>query len=194
MIHRISKRIANFLLSKEVIESNEVDIYIYGYEVLFSSIIDFCIILSFGIICKETIEMIVFFAMFTSVRIYTGGYHANTFWVCKIIMISICLLMIISTSIKFSLIRVLFSMTFYNMIVWRFAPVENSNKPLTIEEKAKYRSISIFISLFWSTIAIVTYFSFNKISHSVSMTAIIVAILMILGKNKHRKEEKQYES
>lgn len=38
MIHHISKRIANFLLSQEVIESNEIEIYVYGYEMLFSSI------------------------------------------------------------------------------------------------------------------------------------------------------------
>ena len=53
MIHRISKQIANFLLFNNVINKDEIDVYIYGYEVMISSLIDFMIVLIAGILSNE---------------------------------------------------------------------------------------------------------------------------------------------
>ena len=78
MVHRLSKMIANFLLHKNVISETEIDIYIYGYETIILGIIDFFIVLIVGLIFNQFITMLIFFTMFISVRVYTGGYHANT--------------------------------------------------------------------------------------------------------------------
>lgn len=43
MIHNLSEIITNFLASKKVINENESDIYIYGYETFFSGVIDLII-------------------------------------------------------------------------------------------------------------------------------------------------------
>lgn len=189
MINRISERIAFFLLNKKVIEENELEIYIYGYEVLISSVIDFSIVLLFAIIFNKIILMTTFFTMFVSIRIYTGGYHADTFGKCKIVFIMICLLLVITSYIDVLLIPMIIVMILYNATVFILAPVENINKPLSFCEKKKYRRISIVLSLIWTTIAVITYFSFNEICQSITVTALIIAVMMIVGKNINRKED-----
>lgn len=82
---------------------------------------------------------------------------------------------------------------FYNATVFILAPVENINKPLTNCEKTKYRRISIVLSIIWTTIAVITYFSFNEICQSITVTALIIAVMMIVGKNINSKEVRKYE-
>ena len=83
MIARISKMIANYLFKSEIISEHESEIYIYGFETILSGIIDLFITLFLGLLSKSLINSIVFFLMFVSMRIYTGGYHANTYLKCK---------------------------------------------------------------------------------------------------------------
>ena len=61
------------------------------------------------------------------------------------------------------------------------APVESYNKPLSPEDKQSYRKISIFFSILWCIISFVTYFSKLSICRTVTVTALIVTILMIVG-------------
>ena len=103
MIHNLSEIITNFLASKKVINENESDIYIYGYETFFSGVIDLIITLILGILFRRLITAIVFFVMFVSVRMYTGGYHADSYLKCKMIFIGIIISVLGVTYIKFPL-------------------------------------------------------------------------------------------
>ena len=193
MINRISKMIAISLFRMKVIDENELEIYIYGYEVLISSIVDSLIVLIFGVAFHKMILMLIFFTMFISIRIYTGGYHADTFMMCKTVFILICSFLILASKMEVYLILMLFIMMFYNISVFILAPVENVNKLLTLNEKIKYRRISIILSVFWTIIAVITYFNFIEICRSIMLTAFIIAFLMIVGEKKHRKEVAHYE-
>ena len=106
MIHRISKRIANFLLFNNVINKEEIDVYIYGYEMILSSLIDFMIVLITSILFNEFIYMTSFFVMFVSTRLYTGGYHADTCLQCKLVFITLCLVMIGLSEIALNLLYI----------------------------------------------------------------------------------------
>ena len=142
MVHRLSKMIANFLLHKNVISETEIDIYIYGYETIILGIIDFFIVLIVGLIFNQFITMLIFFTMFISVRLYTGGYHANTVLKCKAVFISICISLVFLSEFKFP---------YYLHIL------------ITSEEQMKYRRISIAMSLFWSIADVFSYFFAIKI-------------------------------
>ena len=89
MIHSLSRIITNFLISKNVINESEFEIYIYGFETFFSGVIDFIITLILGTIFGNIIAAVIFFVMFISVRMYAGGYHADSYLKCKIIFIGI---------------------------------------------------------------------------------------------------------
>jgi len=194
MIHRISKRIANFLLFNNVINKEEIDVYIYGYEMILSSLIDFMIVLITSILFNEFIYMTSFFVMFVSTRLYTGGYHADTFLKCKLVFITLCLIMVGLSEIALNLSIVIPSLIMFIVTVYHLSPVENKNKIISKEAKIKYRNISVMLSIIWSITAIITYFSFIQICQSIVFTALIITVLMIVGENKQRKEEQLNEN
>jgi len=194
MIHRISKRIANFLLFNNVINKEEIDVYIYGYEMILSSLIDFMIVLITSILFNEFIYMTSFFVMFVSTRLYTGGYHADTFLKCKLVFITLCLIMVGLSEIALNLSIVIPSLIMFIVTVYHLSPVENKNKIISKEAKIKYRNISVILSIIWSITAIITYFSFIQICQSIVFTALIITVLMIVGENKQRKEEQLNEN
>ena len=175
MVHRLSKMIANFLLHKNVISETEIDIYIYGYETIILGIIDFFIVLIVGLIFNQ------FITMFISVRLYTGGYHANTVLKCKAVFISICISLVFLSEFKFPYYLHILIMLLYLITSFFLAPIENHNKPLTSEEQMKYRRISIAMSLFWSAVAVFSYFFAIKIYTTITVTALFITLLMIIG-------------
>lgn len=181
MVHRLSKMIADFLLHKNVIPETEIDIYIYGYETVILGIIDFFIVLAVGLIFNKLITMLIFFAMFISVRLYTGGYHANTVLKCKVVFISICISLVFLSEFKFPYYLHILIMFLYLITSFFLAPIENHNKPLTSEEQTKYRRISIAMSLFWSVAAVFSYFFAIKICTTITITAFFITLLMIIG-------------
>ena len=181
MIHRVSKRIANFLLNHNLIDTGEFEIYVYGYEMLILSLTDLLITIILGVIFHKLSSMLIFFLMFVSVRIYSGGYHANTVTKCKVIFTLICLSVVLLSEIKFDFLLNIIIMTIYIVSCIFMAPVESYNKPLSPEDKQSYRKISIFFSILWCIISFVTYFSKLSICRTVTVTALIVTILMIVG-------------
>ena len=181
MVHRLSKMIANFLLHKNVISETEIDIYIYGYEIIILGIIDVFIVLIVGLIFNQFITMLIFFTMFISVRLYTGGYHANTVLKCKAVFISICISLVFLSEFKFPYYLHILIMLLYLITSFFLAPIENHNKPLTSEEQTKYRRISIAMSLFWSIADVFSYFFAIKICTSITVTAFFITLLMIIG-------------
>lgn len=181
MVHRLSKMIADFLLHKNVISETEIDIYIYGYETVILGVIDFFIVLAVEFICNKMITMLIFFAMFISVRLYTGGYHANTVLKCKAIFILICLSVGLLSEFKFPYYLYILIMLLYLITSFFLAPIKNFNKPLTSEEQTKYRRISIAMSMFWSIAAVFSYFFAIKIYTTITVTAFFITLLMIIG-------------
>lgn len=181
MIHRLSKVIANFLLHKNIIPETEIDVYIYGYETVILGIIDFFIVLAVGFIFNKIITMLIFFAMFISVRLYTGGYHANTVLKCKVVFVLICISLVFLSEFKFPYYLYILMMLLYVITSFFLAPIENYNKPLTSEEQMKYRRISIAMSIFWSIADVFSYFFAIKICTTITVTAFFITLLMIIG-------------
>ena len=181
MIHRLSKVIADFLLHKNIIPETEIDVYIYGYETVILGIIDFFIVLAVGFIFNKIITMLIFFAMFISVRLYPGGYHANTVLKCKVVFVLICISLVFLSEFKFPYYLYILMMLLYVITSFFLAPIENYNKPLTSEEQMKYRRISIAMSIFCSIADVFSYFFAIKICTTITVTAFFITLLMIIG-------------
>ena len=92
------------------------------------------------------------------IRMYTGGYHAKTYFKCNVVfglLFFLNILMfqyIVENELEIQLcITTLLS--FY--IIERFAPVENENKKLTSRQKKKYKKISIVLFIIYYFISLV---------------------------------------
>ena len=180
--------IADFLLKKNLILQSELEIYIYGYETIISSFVDLLIALTVGLIRRKIVVMLIFFAMFVSVRLYTGGYHAKTFTGCKTVFITICLLISLLSELSLPPVLCILILLLFIITGCFIAPIENHNKPLTNEEQMKYHKISIVISVFWSVAALLSYFFAIKICLTITLTSAAITILMVIGEYERREK------
>lgn len=179
MIHHASKMIAVFLVLHEVIDEKDMEIYVYGYEALLSGIIDIIIAFSIGLLFNDLLKITVFLIEFVSVRLYTGGYHANTYLKCKLLFSAIVISVVIMTRFEYPSIFALFIILVFILMVFRFTPIENKNKPLTEEQKYEYRRLSRMLSIGWSSVAVLSYFYNRTISNTIIYTAAFIVILMV---------------
>lgn len=87
MIYRLSQNIAFYLLKKGLLDKREVDIYRYGVEIIFCSMIDVAIVLITGIVFGKLHEAVWYYVIFCLLRHRFGGYHAETLRKCKTMML-----------------------------------------------------------------------------------------------------------
>ncbi len=181
MLHRLSQNITDFLISREVINEKDAEIYVYGYEMIISGIIDFLITMIIGILLGCPLNAVIFFIMFVSIRLYSGGYHANNYVKCKLIMISLLLVVLEISSIVLPLNAVCILMLLLVITVCFHSPIENQNKPLDDMEKRKYHWISVIFSVLWGITAIIVYFFSITISVTIASTGFFITMLMIVA-------------
>lgn len=82
MLKILSEDLALILLKNKIIDIKDRDIYIYGLEIILSTIAITLTLISMGIIFRKLILTLVFISIFMLLRTYTGGYHAEKFSQC----------------------------------------------------------------------------------------------------------------
>lgn len=92
----------------------------------------------FGLILRQIKEFIFFFGVFIPLRIFCGGYHANTTWKCvvlsNLVVVSVVLGARWMLAYELSLaIKILFVIISSSVII-KLSPIENYNRRLNIKE------------------------------------------------------------
>lgn len=189
LINYLSDIITDFFIENKIIADNERAIYKYGTEVTISTLIGILIILSVGFAIRNILDSVIFLLCFITVRVYSGGYHADTYVRCNLIFVSvfistILLKHIIPNQFGFEINIILLICAFIIIVV--FSPIENKHKPFNKIETRRYRKISIIMSLGWIAVVITLLFFGINILDSVAITMVSIAILMIAGKIKNK--------
>ena len=183
MITSLAQHIAVFLLKNEIIDSENLDIYIYGFEIIISSVISILTGLIFGITFSQLLECTFFLIVFILMRSYCGGYHANTYLKCNLIFAAN--IFIIMLFLKFNFIypfylHIIISIACLVCFV-RFAPIKNEYKLLTHNECKKHKMTSIIIGICFSLISSALYFKNVKYSIVIDMALLSVAVSMAIN-------------
>lgn len=141
MLYKVSKKIACKVFGAD---DENLEEYIYGIELFFSSFVSTILMLIIGICINSLIESIIFMVSFSTLRIYTGGYHSKSFLLCNISTLTVYIINILAYKLLFEYLVgmyisiPIFVITF--MLILIFSPVENENNQL---EKAEYISCKI---------------------------------------------------
>lgn len=69
---------ANQLQEMGIIRKNEIAIYRYGFDALYTVLLQMISIFVLAIVMGNFFETLLFYLAFIPLRIYAGGYHANT--------------------------------------------------------------------------------------------------------------------
>ena len=171
MIAELSKRMSLFLCKKEIVEQEMAEVYQYGFEIIFSTLIGFFITIAIGAVFRMFLVSLVYYFAFVALRQFTGGYHANTYG---------------TYPISFHVMLLLFSL----VAIWFKTPVENENKPLSEEQKVRNHRISMIVAVIFSGISCFAYQKWVLISATIALTLFVIALMAVIA-NPSREEENE---
>lgn len=161
MLHRLSETIAFFLLSKQCFEEEELDVYVYGVELIFSSAIGVLLILVLSIVFSTLWEGLLFFVAFTLLRSFTGGYHCYSYLRCNMLYVGTFLICVLLYRWLVPITPAVWAVTVLSLllsggIVIKFSPVEHENKPLDAAQKKSCRkkAIAVYVGIAVAAVAL----------------------------------------
>lgn len=186
MFKSLSYKFANTLIKNDIIENKDLEIYRYGFETLIYFLVNISVALFIGIIFDRLIHTMVFLSCYCTLRQFTGGYHAKNYTECTLTFAAIYLLTIfIDNNLdigKWKYLIILIHI-FSIVIIYKLAPQEHRNKPLSEKEKRHYKKIIMKIICVITTVFIVSLMFNILISYVIySFFAIVcICLLLILG-------------
>lgn len=160
MLHKLAEDISFYLITNKIIDIEDRDIYIYGLELLISTLFTSISILILGLLIEEWISGVAYLTVYFFLKSYTGGYHAKHYYECYIYSIFVFIVLIIAKNIIVPIYKPiigLFSLIFSIIVVFKFAPVTNKNNPKTEEEILKNKKIARRRTLILSIIVTLGY-------------------------------------
>lgn len=157
-----------------------------GLEIIAIKIFFAVIIVIVGLLAGCFFEGIIFTVAFTSLRQYSGGYHADGQKKCFVLS---TLMLIISLSIIKSiknfpqLILPLSIITLISIVyVFAAAPIDTPNKRLDKDEIRVYgKRARIFAAILTITAAVLCFFNINVFASAVMTGIVMSAYLMLKG-------------
>lgn len=193
MITFLGKSISLFLCRKNIIDEEEADIYQYGFESILSTILGFIITLLIGVIFKMVIMSIIYYGIFVVVRQMTGGYHADSYLKCNIAFSLVTFFVLGMT--KLICISQMYSLPIHLLIfiisaicIWRFAPVENPNKPLTVKQKGRNHKAAMIVLLALFILSSALYAFKTDFAVLIALTLFSISMLIIIAMMKGGQE------
>lgn len=148
MVHQMAIKTAEKMAEHSVIEAKATHIYVYGMELLFSSLIGVVALIIISTVCGNSFLWIPYLAGFIPLRLSGGGYHAKTHFRC-IFTFSLLYSLVLLIEIFYAIpVRAWLIACLVNLvIIFLFSPVAAPNKPLKECQGRTNRRNSLFLSL-----------------------------------------------
>lgn len=186
MISKLSNRITQNLLKRNVIQYEEKELYDYGLFMIISYTMFFLLSILFGLILNIPCSSILFYIVFCLVRNFAGGIHANSEIKCDVITtISILISeILIKVFIDYNLIWIAFVMLIISSIsLCVIKPVSSSQKEISQQEKLYFHKKVIVLTVLAVIVSIIsTALSYPSITISLALALSLANVLLVLGK------------
>lgn len=194
MFYACSQKIAEKLISQDIISFEKKNIYVYGLELLLSSIAGILALITVSLIVKAPLLWIPYLAGFIPLRLTGGGYHAKSHIGCiSIFTTAYIMSLFLISQVSISRFFVLIATIVVFILILIFSPVEACNKPLSKERKKSNRNKSIFLALGNIVFAIITvifqlaHFRFISLYFIGNVAAAVsMVVVMIINMWKRR--------
>ncbi len=183
MISSAANNITNYLICKKVIKDDDREIYQYGFEQVFSSLLNIATMLLLGIILGKIYQSLVLILSFMALRSYSGGYHANTPLQCYLLTVmSISAALSIMKFITIDRFICLGLLVLSSVVILLLSPIGTKNKPLDEIEKIIYRKKTIIVWSVETCVAIVfIILDITEIHIAITLAQVIISIALIFG-------------
>lgn len=165
--------IVDWLISCNVVEKIDKELYSYGVYSLFLSLSPLLLAIGLGIGMGRIKQSIMVVIPFVIIRKFSGGYHTQHLWTCLICSCLLLFLCVVSS--------------FYVKCGWElagitvgaaisligFSPIESENRELSIEESIRYKKITMMLVAIFLLLD-VTFFVFHLHIYSVCVSIGII--------------------
>lgn len=159
MFSQLAQKLAYFFVEKNIVKSEEINIYIYGYEIMISETINWLITIAIATFTKTLVETFVYMLTFMQLRGVLGGFHAKSHMGCIIISTIVYmqyLYIIYRTPFNLYWILIPGGILLHMVLVFVIAPVSHSNKPFINEiERMKFRNRSYRLSILYGIVCVI---------------------------------------
>ena len=162
-----------------------IQVYYYGFQIIIGGINKFLLLIIPGLLLNILPQLLITTISFSSLRIWTGGLHLDSYTKCSYIsLLSFTLIALLAKYIilnQFITMLIFLSVLFLILI---YAPIEHKNKPIKENKKIRFKIIALFIL---TILVIINMFTNNIIiSNSIVYGILLVGIIMLPIVNKLR--------
>ena len=172
------------------LEADQIAYVKYGLEVVVTTVINVVLIMLLATLLHKPSYGLLFMIVFVPTRAVSGGYHSTTRLRCNILILFCEMIVLfmpdLLTQQRTAAAVILVEGFVYELIVYRYAPVENHRKPLAIEIQKKNKKASRILGMVWGILLVFLCTYRIQIAVSIATTLLIVAILMCLGVHKEK--------
>ena len=189
MIGKLAAKFTAGLERNQIIDEESREVYIYGFEILISTVLNFLLVLALALLFRRPLDAAIYMLCTGSLRTTGGGWHADSHILCMTLhALAFSLVSWLSFAIWsyvpwFALVLILIiSMA----IVLIKAPAEHPNNPLEHDVKMRIRRRCIIYMVLIS-ISVLVFWIFGQ-HHLSVLTSIssVSAVLTFLVSNKEK--------
>ena len=185
MIRNLAERIVEWQIKKHSLPDEDRGLYQYAYEVLLNQVINVLIAILIAVLFHAPMPVFLFLASYIPLRSYCGGHHARTNGGCTAVSaVLLCIICVIYRILPSNagVIMQPVSYIISGLLIIRFAPVENVNKPLAEEESVRYRKISRYIWFGESLVGMSLFFIKSPAGVVIALSHIVLCVMLYWGK------------
>ena len=168
----ISGMITDTLWNQGIIQEEDVNKCRYGLDIFISSVLEIVSILIIAAVIGNFFQTLLFFAAFIPLRVYAGGYHADTKLRCYFVSLAaygVFTIAMYLLPIKAYLTAAVLATAFTVLVVLSIAPVIHKNKSVNDIERKYYRKFSIGICSVETAIVLLSAAVFPESRFAVSL-------------------------
>ena len=189
-MNNLSMILTNYFVSKKLIPYEKMEIYNYGFKLMLSDIINFSIIMLLGVLLNRVLDGLVYLVVLCSIRRFSGGFHAKTFWLCRLSMIiTFLLILTLVDFLSFITISPLTSV-FINIVLLLFiavfSPVKHPNKKLNSKQIKKNKYNAILVTILWTPLSV--FLIYLNITQGITIVTTILAVVILMALGMINKE------
>lgn len=176
--------------NSELDDADLREISAYGIEISLSTVTNYILILMIGICLHSFFSVAVFAVIFNTFRKYMGGYHCTTYFRCNITFCSIFTLVLTLSRLLCGVLNismVIMILLFCGYGIWYWGPVENTYKPISIEQQEHCHTIAKVIYAISSVGTVVCYIWLPYYGLVAVFSLLAVIILLPLGTAAERR-------
>ena len=189
----VSEKITESLIKQGAVPQDDKELYEFGIRQGIMFILNVLTTIIIGLAVGMFWQSVVFLIVYYPIRSYAGGYHTNSPITCYLTSVPLTLFVLYGIKLPpWNNYYIIFVLAIALLVVFVFAPVEDSNKPLDqLERKVYKRKARIMFSALALFVTIFLLLGLEQVALCFMMAALLASIMLILGVLKNKRIVKE---